>query len=263
LAQRNAIRTALENTKREHGAIWQQSLRVAILHHHLVTFTGQEIEHKPYELTIDAQQVLEMLATFDFHLVLTGHKHQPYIETRELKRPHGDDNTRLVIAGAPTVLGGLPDGVGMRGVRRIVVKHDPSTGHMSAMFKTVQLKNDGTIDFNAETTEVPIRDQAVAPLNQSTSLVPLGQARPDDIDHLAINLDDQSDEWMLFLNVIGCDNARHAVRRAIGQLPPSLSNSLRYISMYDLYGRYDVLLRFAGPQGADAEAIRDSVIHEL
>jgi hypothetical protein len=75
--------------------------RVAILHHHVVPFEYQRPEHKPFELMADAASVLALLGSFGFHLVLTGHKHQPYIQKVRFRQ------AEMLVLGGMTV-GGYP-----------------------------------------------------------------------------------------------------------------------------------------------------------
>jgi 3',5'-cyclic AMP phosphodiesterase CpdA len=94
--QRKRLQELLSDAK-EATLDWREWTKVAVLHHHLVTFNKQNIDHKAYELLLDASDVLGLLEAFDFDLVLTGHKHQSY------EQPYGG----LTICGGLTV-GGHP-----------------------------------------------------------------------------------------------------------------------------------------------------------
>jgi hypothetical protein len=113
-AQQRVLQKQLLDLKEKYGDEWQSFLRVAILHHHLRPFKHQIVEHRGYELLLDAGYVLPLLCDFDFDLVLTGHKHQPYIER------HWSDGRELLLVGCPTV-GGFSAGDSFRGFRVIDV----------------------------------------------------------------------------------------------------------------------------------------------
>ena len=113
-AQRNQLADLLSACQQRHAADWAGYLRVAIVHHHLIHFPGQTLEHKGYELMVDSADVLSLLADFDFDLVLTGHKHQPYVEA------HSVGGKEILMVGGPTVGGFAPDN-SFRGLRRIEV----------------------------------------------------------------------------------------------------------------------------------------------
>jgi 3',5'-cyclic AMP phosphodiesterase CpdA len=97
--QTNQLQQELAALKTELGAEWRAYLRVGVLHHHLVSFADQQTEHKSFESVLDAAKVLKLLGEFDFDLVLTGHKHQPYVEVRAT-REH-----EFLLVGGPTVGG--------------------------------------------------------------------------------------------------------------------------------------------------------------
>ena len=111
-AQRGELADILQSQQQELGEDWASFLRVAIVHHHLIHFPGQLTEHKSYELLIDSADVLGLLADFDFDLVLTGHKRQPYAV------PHLTGSKELLLIGGPTVGGYAPDN-SFRGIRQI------------------------------------------------------------------------------------------------------------------------------------------------
>ncbi|HWZ46381.1 MAG TPA: metallophosphoesterase [Candidatus Saccharimonadales bacterium] len=110
--QRHLLAKELKKKKATLGDEWDSYLKVAILHHHLIPFRGQVTEHKSYSQLLDSSQVLALLTDFDFDLVLTGHKHQPYQEE------YGQDH-KIVVIGGPT-LGGEP--FEFQGIRHIEIE---------------------------------------------------------------------------------------------------------------------------------------------
>lgn len=112
-AQQRLISDALANAQQELGDEWGSYLRVALLHHHVLQFPNQIIEHRGYEALVDGGRVLSMFADYDFDLILTGHKHQPYEVVH--RTPNGQE---LLVVGGPTV-GGHSAGDSFRGLRWI------------------------------------------------------------------------------------------------------------------------------------------------
>lgn len=115
--QLQELRTRLRAEKKRLGAKWSESMRVAIVHHHLVHFPGQVTEHRGYEFMVDSSKLLDLLAEFDFHIVLTGHKHKAY----HMKHLRGEKE--IFIVGGTTVGGYTSDGT--RGLRLITLDSNP------------------------------------------------------------------------------------------------------------------------------------------
>jgi hypothetical protein len=64
---------------------------------------------------------------------------------------------------------------------------------------------------------------------------------------------------MLFLDVVSCEQARTDITQVLSDMDVQITQRLRYISLYDLYGRHDVLFRFAGPDQTAATDIKKQV----
>ncbi|MFZ0320956.1 MAG: metallophosphoesterase [Candidatus Sulfotelmatobacter sp.] len=112
-AQLKELRSIIDKKKKT-ITDWNSYLRVAVLHHHLVQFSGQATEQRGYALLLDSANMLETLLDYDFDLVLTGHKHQPYEFT------YINGHKRLLLVGGPTVGGQSVRGT-FRGFRKINV----------------------------------------------------------------------------------------------------------------------------------------------
>ena len=106
--QRSQIQEELAKLKTDLGTEWRTYLRVGLLHHHLVPFSRQQTEQRGYESVLDAAQVLRLFGEYDFDLVLTGHKHQPYEEI------HKKPDYEFLLVGGPTVGGYATDFRGLR-----------------------------------------------------------------------------------------------------------------------------------------------------
>jgi predicted phosphodiesterase len=111
--QLNVLLMALSKLKKELGPDWSQYFRVCLLHHHVLPFPREVTEIKPFELMVDASNVVDTLNAADVDLVLTGHKHQPYSFV------YYADGRQMVVAGGPTV-GGYPAN-SPRGFRYITI----------------------------------------------------------------------------------------------------------------------------------------------
>lgn len=261
-AQRNKLIAALRHAREQHGAVWQDCLRVAVLHHHLTTFAGQKVEHKPFELTVDAHQVLQLLVDFDFQLVLTGHKHQPYVEQRVV--PTADGPATIMVAGGPTVLGDTSGGAS-RGIRRFRISRQENSRTFDITVDEIHLEEQHPTEealrrASSKTHTLRGREtRALCVVGEEIRVDLRGAARVS----LRSDDDDHSDEWMIFLNVVSCDQARRDIDSVIGNLPFEIRLQLRYVSIYDLYGRYDILFRFVGPDETAAEEIKRRVLDQI
>jgi 3',5'-cyclic AMP phosphodiesterase CpdA len=116
-AQRVKLEHQLRIVRDELADRWESLVKIAILHHHLVPFSSQRTEHKPFELMADSAGLLEFLAGFGFQIVLTGHKHQSYRQQFSFK------GTELIVLGGPT-LGGYPVSGSFQGMRMVRVMRD-------------------------------------------------------------------------------------------------------------------------------------------
>ena len=116
-AQRALLRDLLKKERNNLGSDWADYLKVAVVHHHLTTFPGQQTEHKGYEATVDSSQLLELLTSFNFDIVLTGHKHHPRL------LPYRFNDKEIFILGGATV-GGYAAGGSFRGFNLVEFESD-------------------------------------------------------------------------------------------------------------------------------------------
>jgi 3',5'-cyclic AMP phosphodiesterase CpdA len=89
----------LDDERAKDPQVWAARVKVAAVHHHLAPFDYQLPEHKAFEVMADASSLLDLLAAFGFQVILTGHKHQPYVQRVQ---SHGRD---ILILGGSTVGG--------------------------------------------------------------------------------------------------------------------------------------------------------------
>jgi predicted phosphodiesterase len=113
---------------------WESYLRVALVHHHVVHYPGQQIEHKGYEFMVDSPRLLDFLKHYDFDIVLTGHKHQAYQDVHRWKEKE------IFVIGGPTV-GGYSQQE-FRGIRLVTVESNQSERRVEIQNLNLKLAND-------------------------------------------------------------------------------------------------------------------------
>lgn len=82
---------------REQSSDVDNTIRIAVMHHHLLPDTQLEIAN--FEAVIDSGKVLEDLVEYDFDLVLTGHKHNRKFMNISIS----DTNKNLDVFSSPSL----------------------------------------------------------------------------------------------------------------------------------------------------------------
>lgn len=113
------LSTLLTRAVKELESDWSSYTKIALLHHHIVPFETQVSEYKAFAGTADAADLLDLLSEHGFQLVLTGHKHQHYIQEMSFR------GSPLLIAGGATV-GGQPVPGSFQGIRHIELRPQDS-----------------------------------------------------------------------------------------------------------------------------------------
>lgn len=85
-------------TSSEEIARFDDSLRIAVLHHHVSPFSP--IETKEFEELLDVGPLKAALLQEGFHLVLHGHKHQPCVTRETVIDKDGEHSLVVVAAGS-------------------------------------------------------------------------------------------------------------------------------------------------------------------
>jgi len=98
-AQLDRLQGLLDDERAKDPRVWGMRVKVAAVHHHVAPFDYQLAEHKAFEVMADASSLLDLLASFGFQIVLTGHKHQPYAQRVQSR---GRD---ILVLGGSTVGG--------------------------------------------------------------------------------------------------------------------------------------------------------------
>ena len=115
--QLSVLSDLLMRAKADLQADWQQYVKIALLHHHVVPFDYQMPEYKAFEVMADAAPTLEALGSFGFQVVLTGHKHQPYTQQIQFC------GSEMLVVGGATVGGYAVPGFG-QAVRHLDIERN-------------------------------------------------------------------------------------------------------------------------------------------
>jgi 3',5'-cyclic AMP phosphodiesterase CpdA len=224
----------LERSRPDGAAVWDESLRVAVLHHPLMPFPGQVTELKMFESMLDASRVLDFLAEHRFHLVLSGHKHQEYVQPRRTL-----DGPEFLIVGGPTVAGGCPQD-SPRGYQVIEAVRNGGKLQVQVGLRLVGMKN-GAAQPTPKTYS--IIDGTIR--NPHFGYCVEWATRPV-VTKLDVNVkDDQSDEFMIFVQVESCARARADIESYFQKLghTPKNKKRINFWGVYDVYGEYDLIIR--------------------
>ena len=242
-AQVMRLSSKLRYLQQQYSKEWDSFLRVAIMHHHLMPFARQATEHKTYDLITDAANVRDFLADFRFHIVLTGHKHQPYAEPYITHH-----NKKMLVAGGTTV-GGMPVRGYYQGFRYLKVISE--NGRLSVKVAEINLdaptvnQPQAQIKRSLEAAREYVLEEPRPAEPRSPRFCVISAPSPMTYD---VTSEDLSDESLMFINVVGCQQARKRVKTFLqeqiktGVIPP-----LNYVGLYDLYGHYDLLVRIDHP----------------
>ena len=222
-------------------------LKIAILHHHLISFPSQITEHKPFEILPDASSIFNLLNACEFHIAFTGHKHQAYFQPHITYKDHAQktstSDTVLWIGGGSTVCGNSPPN-GFRGFRHVRISHSGGAWTCCLADIDIRSQDQHKSDFLDEAIgqAKPIK---IGP--GSIHLDTRNGCRPPDPDLLSTETthsQNNSTESFLLLNVVSCKEARSFASKALSQiLRAEHLEQLSFVGLYDLYGTYDLLIR--------------------
>lgn len=172
----------ISKLKIKYGTTFDNTTKIAVLHHHIGHLWRQQIEMKNFESTIDAAQLKQALIETSFDIVLHGHKHTNHVGIEGGLIPVSE-NTRFdplcVISGG--TVGGNP---------RL---NDHQT------FKLLQLSSNKSPRTEMVIMEIPIRETAdpAAAIHRDAKIynAPLSQRLPN--LHKIISVKSAIDEFVL------------------------------------------------------------------
>lgn len=136
--------TQLARIKRELEAIEPErlhnSIRVALIHHHPVLIPALAEPGRGYDAVHNSGKLLAILRKFGFHMVLHGHKHDPYVFTEDSRSAFRTThhNPILIAAGGSVGSTDLPKNR-WNSYNRISVKWHPAAGQARILIETVGL----------------------------------------------------------------------------------------------------------------------------
>ena len=135
--QIQAIKDGLERIDRQER---NRAIKIALLHHHPVLIPPLAESHRGYDAVLFAGHLLSLLRRYGFHLLLHGHKHDPYVFTDDTRQSTGGEprGSLLIAAGGSSGSRELPEGR-PNTYNRITVKWHPAAGQWRAHVETQQL----------------------------------------------------------------------------------------------------------------------------
>jgi len=118
-----------------HGAI-----KIALIHHHPVLIPALAEPGRGYDAVLNSGKLLSILRRYGFHMVLHGHKHDPYVFTEDSRSAIriSNQNPIMVAAGGSFGSTELPDRRD-NCYNRISIKWHPSASQARILIETVGL----------------------------------------------------------------------------------------------------------------------------
>jgi 3',5'-cyclic AMP phosphodiesterase CpdA len=107
------------------------AIRIALIHHHPVVLPGLADPGEGYDAVVYSDFLLDLLKKYRFHVVLHGHKHQPYTFSYDAVCAWVRDELQplMVVAGGSAGIEQLPDRPGKRNTYNILdIKWHPEGG---------------------------------------------------------------------------------------------------------------------------------------
>lgn len=127
------------------------AIRVALIHHHPVLIPALAEPNRGYDAVLNSAQLLRILRQFGFHVILHGHKHNPYIFTEDSSSAYqsGEQRPILIVAGGSVGSTSLPSIPGcLNTYNRIMIKWHPRASQAR-----IQVVTRGLCVFNQDRTE--------------------------------------------------------------------------------------------------------------
>jgi 3',5'-cyclic AMP phosphodiesterase CpdA len=230
---------------------WDSYIRIAILHHHLLPFDRQVSEYKPFELMSDSSLVLRLLGQFRFHLVLTGHKHKPYVTRHFHTEAHEFGSRQMLLLGGATVAGN-PSRSSRQAFRHIRMQRRETELEVAI--------TDLPIDFFAKPEEYfkPCFDASKSysvPFGMySSNYCQFGTAR----EPINIHTSDQLINVNTAIFLAGVNASQDSCQKVWNVVKQLLKDKTPMsVGLYVLYGFYDLLVLLQDPN------LDDSVLDKL
>jgi 3',5'-cyclic AMP phosphodiesterase CpdA len=117
----------------------ESSIRVALIHHHPVLIPALAEPGRGYDAVENSGVLLRTLRSYGFHIILHGHKHNPYVFTEDSQSAWtGTSRPIVIVAGGSAGSTGIPEGFETRCncYNRISIKWHPAAGQSRIAVET-------------------------------------------------------------------------------------------------------------------------------
>lgn len=118
----------------------QQAIKIALIHHHPVLIPALAEPGRGYDAVHNSGKLLTILRRYGFHVILHGHKHDPYVFTEDSRSAFRQTNQNPILVAAGGSLGSneLPPNR-QNCYNRISIKWHPAAGQARILIETVGL----------------------------------------------------------------------------------------------------------------------------
>ncbi len=129
-----------EELEKLDGRRLKQAIKIAMIHHHPVLIPPLAEPGRGYDAVHNSGTLLTILRRFGFHMILHGHKHDPYVFTEDSRSAVRQtfQNPILIAAGGSVGSTALPVGRS-NCYNRISLKWHPAAGQARILIETVGL----------------------------------------------------------------------------------------------------------------------------
>jgi hypothetical protein len=139
--------------KKVNKARLQQAIKIALIHHHPVLIPVLAEPGRGYDAVHNSGTLLSLLRRHGFHMILHGHKHDPYVFSEDSRSAFRKtlQNPILIAAGGSVGSTELPENR-CNCYNRISIKWHPAAGQARILIETVGLStlgSDGNEDLPA------------------------------------------------------------------------------------------------------------------
>lgn len=118
----------------------QQAIKIALIHHHPVLIPALAEPGRGYDAVHNSGKLLTILRRHGFHIVLHGHKHDPYIFTEDSRSAFAKTNQNPILVAAGGSLGSIELPRNRQNCyNRISIKWHPAAGQARILIETVGL----------------------------------------------------------------------------------------------------------------------------
>jgi len=233
----------------------KQLITFVAFHHHLapVTFVDRQALGKKskYSATVDARQAINDFLKCNVSAIFHGHKHQPSCIRFE-DMDYADKPLPIISAGSVCGPVGNRGAVNKNTFMLYEICNDLLRIHYFITNDNNEYQFELTKSYSCHLSNV--RDQQKCDYHANSSV-------PKNTRFETIpTISQRSNLYYLFLNVWDCGEARTEIENFINK--EQIKNnfkSLKICGMYDLYGKYDTLLKYRIDSREEAEDFKEAL----